>query len=166
MNRNSPAIEIDKSERKGNIARAIDSSPATRAPVVSSRPARILVADDQRNVCEVLALLLRSAGYEVAVASDRQSAITALATTHYDVLVTDVAMRTMSAHELAHVARSNGRAIAIVATAVSDELDLALEAAKLGAVAVLQKPFALARLLLELSSAIRLRTTTLNQVSE
>ena len=62
---------------------------------------RVLVADDETHIVQVLALKFRNAGLEVLEASDGEQALTIARQTEPDVIVTDVQMPFMNGIELA-----------------------------------------------------------------
>ena len=57
---------------------------------MSSAPARVIVADDDRDILEALKLLLRSEGYSVETASSPGAVATAVAERDFDVAVIDM----------------------------------------------------------------------------
>ncbi len=66
---------------------------------------QILVVDDNPGVRETIAMLLRAAGYDVAVAEDGFAALLQLRKTEPDVIVSDLEMPRMSGFELLSVVR-------------------------------------------------------------
>ena len=77
------------------------ASPATDATPRAAHVLRILLADDNRDACESLEMLLESEGHEVRVAYDGESALAALAAFHPDVALLDIGMPKMNGYELA-----------------------------------------------------------------
>lgn len=67
---------------------------------------RVLVADDNRDMCISLALLLRAEGYEVMLAADGIEATMVLAEFKPDVVISDIKMPRRSGWELAKAVRS------------------------------------------------------------
>ncbi|MGD1277084.1 MAG: response regulator [Tepidisphaeraceae bacterium] len=61
---------------------------------------KILVADDESHILNVVSLKLRNAGYEVVTASDGQEALELALSEHPDLLITDYHMPQMSGLEL------------------------------------------------------------------
>ncbi len=53
---------------------------------------RVLVVDDNREVREMIQMILEPAGYTVALAEDARSGRNAIAREHFDVVVTDLIM--------------------------------------------------------------------------
>ena len=63
------------------------------------------MVDDEPSICESLALLLGSAGYDVSTARDGFPALMQLKRTLPDLIVSDLGMPQMSGHELLSVIR-------------------------------------------------------------
>ena len=82
------------------MAAAAAQSPA------SARRMRVLVADDNRDMCISLELLLQTEGYEVVCAGDGLEATMLLAEFHPDVVVADIKMPRRSGWELARLVRN------------------------------------------------------------
>ena len=61
----------------------------------------MLVADDNRDAGETLAMLLRLDGHEVHVATDGLEAVEMFARVHPDVVILDIGMPGLSGHEVA-----------------------------------------------------------------
>lgn len=77
--------------------------------------AQILVVDDEPSVRESLGMLLRSVGYDVAIAENGVSAVSHLDQRVPDLIVTDLNMPEMSGVELISHVRSQYPSILIVA---------------------------------------------------
>ena len=116
---------------------------------------RILIAEDQTDIRDLLVLNLRSAGYEVAAATDGLAAL-AMETAHaYDLLVLDLMMPGLDGLELCKTLRARGISTPILMlTAKSTELDRVL-GLELGADDYLTKPFSLAELLARVKALLR-----------
>ncbi|HZJ17426.1 MAG TPA: response regulator [Chthoniobacteraceae bacterium] len=65
------------------------------------RPLRVLVADDQDVICELIAEYLRAEGHEVEVAFDGSDALAKFDPARFDLVVTDQSMPGMSGEQLA-----------------------------------------------------------------
>jgi CheY-like chemotaxis protein len=76
-----------------------DSVPAPRR--------RVLVADDNRDAGETLAMLLRLEGHEVHVATDGIEAVELFGRVNPDVAILDIGMPGMSGHEVARRIRES-----------------------------------------------------------
>jgi CheY-like chemotaxis protein len=78
---------------------------------------RILVADDNRDAGDTMAMLLRLDGHEVHVATDGLQAVEMFGRVQPDVVILDIGMPGMSGHEAARRIReeSGGRAVTLIA---------------------------------------------------
>jgi two-component system, chemotaxis family, CheB/CheR fusion protein len=85
---------------EGSAARMSDETEAN-----ASSP-RALVVDDVADVMEMIALFLRHAGYEVAVANCGPDALEVARTEHFDIIVSDIGMPGMNGYELAQALRA------------------------------------------------------------
>ena len=116
---------------------------------------KILVAEDQTDIRNLLVLNLRSAGYEVADVADGLAALAAETARSHDLLVLDLMMPGLDGLELCKTLRARGCSTPILMlTAKSTELDRVL-GLELGADDYLTKPFSLAELLARVKALLR-----------
>lgn len=66
---------------------------------------RALVVDDAPDVTEMLAVLMRFAGYEVTMAFSATDALGAARRDHFDMVVSDIGMPVMNGYQLAEALR-------------------------------------------------------------
>jgi DNA-binding response OmpR family regulator len=118
-------------------------------------PATILVAEDQLDIQALIALNLRSAGYEVTTVSDGEAALASQLEHTHDLLILDLMMPKLDGLEVCKALRAKGRSSPILMlTAKSTELDRVL-GLELGADDYLTKPFSLAELLARVKALLR-----------
>jgi DNA-binding response OmpR family regulator len=116
---------------------------------------RILVAEDQADIRNLLVLNLRSAGYDVSEVADGLAALASESERSNDLLVLDLMMPGMDGLELCKTLRARGCSTPILMlTAKSTELDRVL-GLELGADDYLTKPFSLAELLARVKALLR-----------
>ena len=116
---------------------------------------KILVAEDQADIRNLLVLNLRSAGYEVTDVADGLAALAAETARNHDLLVLDLMMPGLDGLELCKTLRARGCSTPILMlTAKSTELDRVL-GLELGADDYLIKPFSLAELLARVKALLR-----------
>ena len=126
-----------------------------------TRPARVLIADDQRDVLEALRLLLKGEGLECETASSPAGVLAALEARDYDAVLIDLnyTRDTTSGQEgldlLARI-RDVDPDLPILVMTAWGTVDLAVEAMRRGARDFVQKPWENARLLATLSTQIAL----------
>jgi DNA-binding response OmpR family regulator len=120
-----------------------------------SAPLAILVAEDQADIRDLLALNLRNAGYEVTAVADGRSALALQTEQARDLLILDLMMPGLDGLEVCKALRAKGSATPILMlTAKSTELDRVL-GLELGADDYLTKPFSLAELLARVKALLR-----------
>ena len=116
---------------------------------------KILVAEDQTDIRNLLVLNLRSAGYEVTEVADGLAALASETARANDLLVLDLMMPGMDGLELCKTLRARGCSTPILMlTAKSTELDRVL-GLELGADDYLTKPFSLAELMARVKALLR-----------
>jgi DNA-binding response OmpR family regulator len=117
--------------------------------------AEILVAEDQADIRDLIALNLRQAGYAVTPVTDGRAALASQADRGSDLLILDLMMPGLDGLEVCKALRAQGRATPILMlTAKSTELDRVL-GLELGADDYLTKPFSMAELLARVKSLLR-----------
>lgn len=138
----------------------------SRMPAQSSPKARLLIADDQRDVLEALRLLLKPEGFAVEAATSPAGVLDALASHEFDAILIDLnyTRDTTSGQEgldlLSRIQSIDSTLPVIVMTAWGS-VEVAVEAMRRGARDFIQKPWENARLLavlrtqIELGSALR-----------
>src|SRR5215213_9402376 len=92
-----------------------------------------LVVDDSPDIAEMLAAVLRHAGYNVTTAYSAPDALTAAFAQHFDVVVSDIGMPDMNGYELARTLRASPEyesvpMVAVTGFAMYDDRGQALEA--------------------------------------
>ena len=115
----------------------------------------VLVADDDRAVREALERALQLHGYEVALASDGDTALTAVDSRTPDALVLDVMMPYVGGLEVCRRLRAKGDRTPILVLTARDEVGDRVAGLDAGADDYLVKPFALEELLARLRALLR-----------
>jgi two-component system response regulator PilR (NtrC family) len=102
---------------------------------------KILVVDDEKSMREILEIFLKNEGYSVSVATNGESAVEALKSDIFNLIISDMKMPKMGGLELLkNVKESSPDTIFVVMTAFGTT-ESAVEAMKLGAYDYIQKPF-------------------------
>jgi two-component system response regulator PilR (NtrC family) len=102
---------------------------------------RILIVDDEQSMRELLAILLKKEGFDVATAASRAEAAATLSSRAVDMVLTDVRLPDGDGLEiLRHVKAASPETVVIVMTAYGTT-ETAVAARKLGAEAYVLKPF-------------------------
>ena len=136
-------------------SRAVRPAPTLARPVAApaARP-RVLVADDEASIRDLLAKTLALAEYEVDLVPDGRSAIERLRIMPYDLLITDLKMPGVDGLAVIREARRLRADIpVIIITGYSTEAS-AIEAVNLGVSGYLTKPFRVPRVLATAAKAL------------
>ena len=129
---------------------------------------RILIVDDEEDICMILSYSLQKAGYETLVAHSAEEALELLQSpianspSPISLILLDIMMDGMSGLEMAEKLRSDigyresgiGIPPIIFLTALSDE-DTVLQGFKLGADDYISKPFRIAEVLARVAAVLR-----------
>jgi PAS domain S-box-containing protein len=117
-------------------------------------PARVLVADDNADMREYLARLLRTAGYQVATVTDGQAALDAVRAGPPDLVISDVMMPRLDGLGLVAALRADARTAAVPALLLSARAgqEASIEGLRAGADDYLVKPFSAVELLARVRS--------------
>lgn len=117
---------------------------------------KILVADDEAGVRELLKQIFTDEGYRVITASDGEETLLKLSTESPQVLTLDIKMPVMSGMEvLARLSHDQPDVCIIMVTAMND-VSTAVEAMKLGALDYITKPFDRKSVLQTLRKAVQI----------
>lgn len=120
--------------------------------------ARILVIDDDSQMCEMLAMMLESASHEVAAVQDGAAGIRLYRKSPFDVVLCDLFMPGKEGLETIrelHEQDPGVRIIAISGGAMRVKMDFLPLAKRFGAIKTLPKPIGLQELLEAVAEAIQ-----------
>ena len=130
---------------------------ATEAVHGNGRRATILVADDERSMREMLAIVLQREGHRVLLAEGGRAAVDLLKREPVDLLVSDIRMPDMSGVDVLRAAKqADPEVIGIMITAFAST-ESAVEALRLGAHDYLSKPFDVSELKVKVHEALEHR---------
>lgn len=118
---------------------------------------RILVVDDEQDLCEILQFNLSRQGYEADMAYSAEEAEDMLRQQHYDLLLLDVMMEGKSGFELAESMKQDktlAQTPIIFCTALDTEADM-LRGFGLGADDYVAKPFSIPEVLARVKAVLR-----------
>ncbi len=125
---------------------------------------RILVVDDEKDICDILQFNLEQEGYIVDVANSAEEALAVLTDVH-QLLILDVMMGGMSGFKMAETLRKEGNTIPIIfLTAKNSENDI-LTGFSLGGDDYIAKPFSVKELLARVRALLK-RTSLVRMPAE
>jgi two-component system response regulator PilR (NtrC family) len=145
---------------------ASQPSPQVPHPDTASDTAskRILVADDERSLRELLAIVLRREGHDVLLAESGEAALAALKRGPLDLLISDIKMPDMSGVEVLRAAKAADASLPAIMMTAYASTETAVEAMRLGACDYLIKPFDVDELKLKVREKLDARQLRLENV--
>jgi len=114
---------------------------------------KILVIDDEANMCHMLSAVLKRAGYSVDTATDGQAGLQQIGREHYDFILCDIKMPVMGGMDFLRAAGARVGQSTVIMMSAYGSIDAAIEAMKLGAYDYISKPFKPDEVLLTLKKA-------------
>jgi two-component system nitrogen regulation response regulator GlnG len=117
----------------------------------------VLVADDERSMRELLAIVLKREGYDVVLAENGGAALAVLKQGHVDLLISDIKMPDMSGVEVLRAAKAADAAVPAIMMTAFASTETAVEAMRLGACDYLVKPFDVDELKLKVREKLEAR---------
>src|SRR5688572_16619130 len=122
-----------------------------------SEDSRLLIVDDEPDMVDNCARILRRAGYKCLTTSDPHRALTYLETDRPDVLLTDLKMPGMDGMELLRRARALDPVLPVIVITAFATIESAVDAVKHGAFDYLPKNFSIDQLTVTVERALRHR---------
>ena len=121
---------------------------------------RILVVDDEQDLCEILSFNLQADGFEVFTAQSAEEALTMIKDGgRFDLLLLDVMMDRMSGYEMAATLRQCGDNTPVIFLTARDTHDDQLQGFASGADDYITKPFAFDTVLARVKAVLRRSAT-------
>jgi len=102
---------------------------------------KILVVDDEENVCHSIKKVLSRRGYEVSQALTVEDAVSLIKEMSFDLVITDMMIPGTSGLELLQIIRDHYPELEVIMITGHASIESAVKATKLGASAYLPKPF-------------------------
>lgn len=109
-------------------------------PGAGERTGRILLVDDDPDLCQAYSRILRRSGCVVVLAHSGEQAIAALDAGRFDLIIADINMSEMSGIQFLRTVRERDLNLPVVLMTGDPSLETAMEATDLGAYRYLNKP--------------------------
>ena len=135
--------------------------------MATAKTIRILVVDDEEDLCEILRFNLETAGYTVDTAYSAEEALQRDLTL-YDLFLLDVMMGEISGFKMAHLLQRDPKTASIpiiFLTAKDTENDL-LTGFNLGADDYISKPFSIRQVIARIKAVLRRTQATIKEPSD
>jgi len=123
---------------------------------------RILVADDEENIRELLSIALKEDNYDVEDVDNGEDAVKKVEAKDFDCVLLDVRMPKMDGMEAFQKIRQSKPNLPVIFLTAYGTSDLAIQAMKKGAYDYLTKPFDVEELKVKVKKAIELKELTEN----
>lgn len=120
---------------------------------------RVLLVEDEPDLAEPLAYLLRREGFEVQFAEDAPTALAAFEASEPDIILLDLMLPGLPGTEVCRRVRQTSNVPIIMVTAKDSEVDIVV-GLELGADDYVTKPYSSRELLARMRAVLRRRTTT------
>lgn len=114
---------------------------------------RILIVDDDTNICELLRLYIEKEGYEASIANDGETALKMFDSFGPDLLLLDIMLPGLDGYELLEYLRPTGTSVIFITAKGS--LGDRVKGLRLGADDYIVKPFEIAELVARVESVLR-----------
>lgn len=124
---------------------------------MGDRNYKILVVDDDLEMCALLSDVLKGEGFTVMVLSDSLEASKALKREEFDAIVTDLKMKGLKGLDLLEEANKRAPLTPVIIITAFGTIESAIQAMKMGAYDYITKPFQMDELILTVKKALENR---------
>lgn len=114
---------------------------------------KILIVDDDTNICELLRLYIEKEGYEASIANDGETALKMFDSVNPDLVLLDIMLPGLDGYELLEYLRPTGTSVIFITAKGS--LGDRVKGLRLGADDYIVKPFEIAELVARVESVLR-----------
>ncbi len=121
---------------------------------------KVLIIDDERNICRLLKEISEEEGYSADVALNAKDGLTKIATYNPDMLFLDVKLPDKSGLDVLETIRNSGYVFPVVMISGHGNIPLAVKALKSGAADFLEKPLSLPMVRLTLQRNLKILRLT------
>jgi DNA-binding NtrC family response regulator len=118
---------------------------------------KVLVVDDDVEICDLLSDVLEGEGFSVTAISDSLEASKALRREEFDLMVTDLKMKGLRGLDLLEEAKKGAPLTPVIIITAFGTIESAIKAMKMGAYDYITKPFQMEELLLTVKKALETR---------
>ncbi|MEK6693278.1 MAG: sigma-54 dependent transcriptional regulator [Nitrospirota bacterium] len=101
---------------------------------------RILIVDDERNICRVLNKFLKEEGFHAETARNFEESVSKLKNSYFDLVLTDIRLPGRSGLDLLKWIKEKGTSLPVIVITAYGSIENAVEAMKTGAANYLTKP--------------------------
>lgn len=117
----------------------------------------ILIVDDERGILDTLSGILEDEGYKVIMSEDAEKALKILENESLDLIFLDVWLPKMSGIEALKKIRERNNDIPVIMISGHSNVEIAVQAVKLGAFDFLEKPLSMDRIIITTERALQFK---------
>jgi two-component system, OmpR family, response regulator len=121
----------------------------------AGRAGRVLVVDDEPNICALLSATLRLTGFEVRIATGGRDALIAAEEYQPDLVVLDVMLPDLDGFQVAQRLRSSGVPVPVLFLTARDSVEDRISGLTVGGDDYVTKPFSLEEVVLRIRAILR-----------
>lgn len=130
--------------------------PTTKFTIVKTiNPMRILLAEDEENIRDIVKLNLELENYEVVETDNGKDAVNLFREQYFDLIILDVMMPEMNGFEVCEQIRLSNTEVPVIFLTAKDTSQDRINGLKKGADDYLTKPFTLEELLLRIQNLLK-----------
>lgn len=127
---------------------------------LEKNPEKILIVDDEHEICETLAEFLSQYFKEVRFTSNSEEALKFLTNENFDLIISDLMMPQLKGNEMIALLRSKGRLTPVIFISGAASKEDAINALRLNAADFIEKPFSEDYILKSVLKALELERRT------
>ena len=116
---------------------------------------KILIAEDDRELCELFSHVLTKNGYTVKGVANGKEALDAIANDYFDVIITDIMMPVMNGYEFVRTLRESGNTTPVMVITAKDAFDDMRQGFVSGADDYMVKPVNVNEMVLRVGALLR-----------
>lgn len=137
------AVKIESLQRGWHVEKRTPLLMSTQGPPHPAGQWKLLVIDDEVGIGESLCLILGTMGFQVTYIDNGEEAIQKLRQQHFDVVIADLVMDTVSGYDILEFVHQEGLSTPVIMLTGLDSVEAAVRALKLGAYDYILKPYEL-----------------------
>lgn len=115
----------------------------------------VLIAEDEKNIRNLIGIKLKNAGYNVILTANGEDALNAVYENHVDIMVVDVMMPIMNGYELVRALRNDGKKIPVIMCTAKGGINDKAEGYDAGVDDYMVKPIDFDELLMRVKAVLR-----------
>ena len=116
---------------------------------------KILIAEDDKELCELFSHVLTKNGYDVIGVSNGREALNAMSSDYFDVIITDIMMPIMDGYEFVRTLRESGNTTPVMVITAKDAFDDMRQGFISGADDYMVKPVNINEMILRVDALLR-----------